>query len=139
MATGATGQEGFTLIELIITIVIFSLVGSMMFHFLASSTVVRSSTPINRLEKAYTLKRTVENMIERYEQDPAALGAFSTLVGGTGSAQDNDFGKYTVVRNGFIDFDAGGNVDTTPSDNNRLRVTIKDDTEASITVLFDAN
>ena len=139
MAPNRHLERGFTLVELVLTLLIFALVGSMMFHFLSSSGVLRSSEPIDRLEKAYALKQIVENMIERHSQDPSDLATLTGLVGPAGSSQDNDFGKYTVVRNDFIDFDADGNVDTTPAENNRLRVTVKDDTEAALTVLFEAN
>jgi len=123
-------NDGFTLIEVIVTLVLVSIFGTMLFSYFGSS-ITRSSEPITHLKQAYALKQVVENMTAYY-LSTMDLDALQAAIG-----ESNDFGTYTVVNNDFIDFDAKGRIIECPCPaDNRLRVTVKDGSGITISVLF---
>jgi len=63
------GRKGFTLIELIVTIVISAVLGSMVIIFFGSS-FTESSAPILRLKKSTDLQRVMVNMTADYKKYP---------------------------------------------------------------------
>ncbi len=94
--------RGFTLIEIIITLVVLGIAAAMVAVFFGPG-VTRSSDPIFALQKDADLQAVMENMIQdqgdNYSADKTALGNFSTKVGTVGSDRDNDYGQYHVDRN----------------------------------------
>jgi len=130
-------QKGFTLIEVILTIIIAAIAGSMLVAYVNKS-MIRSSQPLRWLDAGLTLNKIMENITSDYNNNPD-ITALSASVGGVGP-QTNAYGTYTVVQNSYIEFDGGGNeiADTTdPCE--MLKVTISDDTGQKFTSLFTGN
>jgi len=62
-------KSGFTLIEIIITVVVVAIFGSMVLTFLSKS-LVDSSEPVKRLQKASDLNRIMANITADYNRYP---------------------------------------------------------------------
>jgi prepilin-type N-terminal cleavage/methylation domain-containing protein len=58
-------QPGFTLLEIIITLILASILGSLVYSYFGSA-FMRSSTPIARLNKAFHLHEAMENITADY-------------------------------------------------------------------------
>ena len=54
-------KSGFTLIEVIITLIIASILGTILYTYFGTS-LTQSSTPIIRLEKTLALQQVMENI-----------------------------------------------------------------------------
>lgn len=125
-------DQGFTLIEVIITMV----VGAILITILASAlgtSMGDSTQPIFRLQKTMALHQVVENIRADYSatKDIALL---KTTVG-TGQ-QSNGYGTYEVVDNKFIKFTGNVEEDGVSSDG-ILKVSIRDsDTGFVMTEFF---
>jgi prepilin-type N-terminal cleavage/methylation domain-containing protein len=101
--------SGFTLIELIATIVLAGIVMMMISPFFQSG-VTQSHRPALNLQDAMALQRTMENINGAYKntiKDTTALQTLSTNIGAGGSSYNNQFGAYTVVEKGYISFNGG--------------------------------
>lgn len=98
-------NNGFTLIELIVVIVIASIFGTMMYQYVYTSTT-KSPAPIFVLDKSMELNEIVENITSDYlDQYTTDLTGLQTSIGTTeGSDQNNDYGVYKVIHNRFIKF-----------------------------------
>ena len=98
-------NNGFTLIELIVVIIIASIFGTMMYQYIHTSTV-RSFEQISTLDKSLKLHEIVENITSDYsDQYTTDLTGLQTSIGITeGSDQNNDYGVYKVIHNRFIKF-----------------------------------
>jgi len=124
-----TNRHGFTLIEIIVTILIVALFGAMMIVFLSDS-MVKSSESVTRLEKIPDLNRVMVNMISDYKK---TLPPLSTLQANINS---NYYpGTYTVVENKFIQFD--GSYTEIAGGSTILKVTIKNNQGETLTALFE--
>jgi prepilin-type N-terminal cleavage/methylation domain-containing protein len=127
-------KNGFTLIEIIITLVIASIFGVVIFQYLGSS-LTRSSDPIFRLKKSLTLQQVAENITADYKRN------FSTDLAGLKAKVDNPstsgYGNYTVVTSKYIKFDNFQEIDE-PNTNIKkmLKVTIKNEQNETLTMLF---
>lgn len=60
-------QDGFTLIEYIVALVIAAIVASMVYTYMGDS-VIQSSAPIFRLQKASNLRQVMENIVADYNR-----------------------------------------------------------------------
>lgn len=103
--------RGFSLIEIIITLVVLAIAGTMLATFMGPG-VTRSSDPIFALQNDADLQMVMENMIAdqkaHYSTNTAALSTFSTtLVGAVGSDQNNVYGEYHVERNSLCYLPSG--------------------------------
>ena len=107
----AVGPNGFTLIEMIVTLTLAALVATMLFTFMGPA-VTRSHEPVDRLEADMALAAVAANLRTRYAaldwDDAAAWGIFTNSLGAEGSSQSNVYGSYTVVERRWITFDALG-------------------------------
>lgn len=119
------GQDGFTLLESIAAIVISGIIALMIIHFFQSG-ITESHRPALWLQDAVALNRTMENINGAYRalatKNLAALQALSVSVGAVNSSQNNGFGTYGVLENGFISFNNAGN--ETPGGTRILKVSI---------------
>ena len=135
-------NKGFTLIEVITALIIGAIFGAIIFQYLGPA--LRSSAePLINLGKSEALERALDNMIlyfeDRKSRGTLDMAAFRSSIGSAGSDMANQYGKYTVVENRYIDFDSPPteSVDSlgTGTDN-ILKVTIKNDIEQTATMLF---
>lgn len=119
-------SRGFSLIEIIITLVVLAIAGAMLATFMGPG-ITRSTDPLRALQNDAELQAVMENMIAdqraNHSADTAALGTFSTAVGASGSDQSNTYGQYHVDRNSLCDLD-GSNVFTNNGSGPYLCVTI---------------
>jgi len=127
-------SQGFTLIEIIITLVIASILGVVIFQYLGSS-LTRSSDPIFRLKKSLNLQQVAENITVDYRRN------FSTNLDGLKAKVENPstsgYGNYTVVTSKYIKFDNFQEIDETdPNIKKMLKVTIKNAQNETLTMLF---
>jgi len=134
-------SQGFTLIEVIITIVIASILGTVIYQYMGSS-LVRSSEPIFRLQKSFGLHKVAENITADYNKNYRDdLPGLRTKIGEVSSTpKSNIYGDYSVVYNDYVqDLVANSNnspgAETDPTKQKLLKVTIKND-ENTITMLF---
>lgn len=134
-------QQGFTLIEIIITLALGALLGAMLVPFL-SSALTKSGMSASRLKNTLILQTTMENITADY-QDRVVGGAITlvdlqTAIGAEGSDQNNGYGSYHVAANRFVDFvgetEVADTVSTPPQDT--LKVKIQDVSGFSFTTLF---
>ncbi len=130
-------RSGFTLIEIIITLVIAAIVGTGLAQYLGTA-FSTSAIPIQHLRQAFELQQVMENITEDYENGPSTLDELKSSIGSEGSINTNTYGQYTVVENKFIEFNSSKNeqIDTTdPKD--LLKVAIKNES-GIITTLFSS-
>ncbi len=134
---------GFTLIEVIVTLTIAAIVGSMLYAFMGSS-VTKSSLPISRLQVSFTLQQIMENIPADYPKNSSFdLVGLQAAIGGEGTSQNNSYGQcpgslctpYTVVENHFIRFDSNQEQSGSPTDN-LLKVTIRNSNSETLTKIF---
>jgi len=125
-------SQGFTLIEIIITLVVFGILATMLVTVMGTS-ISSSSQPIFRLQQTITLQKTMENIRANFSANPD-IAILKTAIG-TGS-QNNDYGVYEVIDNKFITFIDYTEVEGVSADA-ILKVSIKDqDTGMILTELF---
>lgn len=127
---------GFTLVEVIITVVVIGIVGAMIVSVMGKS-MTHSSEPISRLQKTFALQQVVENFVTAYEKyyagDLDGLKASITA----GETNPATYGSYTIVENQFIKFvsnveQQAGDTDT----HDLLKVTIKNSNNETLTYIF---
>lgn len=109
----AHNQNGFTLIEIIITLVVLSALISMVLP-LTSSFLSQAGAPVNNLQNTISVYQTMEQINAEYLKllktargagTTVNLSTFKTAIGsGTVS---NTFGNYTVEESQFIAFVGG--------------------------------
>lgn len=135
--SGKAALRGFTLIEVIVTILIVAVVGAMMYSVLGTS-MTKSSLPLGRLQTSLALQQVMENIMADFRKNYAgeAIG-LKYAIGTEGANQNNDYGQYGVVQNRFIKF-TGSNeaawVSGDPQD--ILKVTIKNSNNETLTAIF---
>ena len=131
-----SGNEcGFTILEIIITIIVAAILGTIIFQYLGTS-MLKSSVPIHRLQTSFSLKQVMENITEDYKQSPSGLIALQTKIGAEGTDQNNDYGQYHVVSNEFIKFSGNTTVQDDTGVNDKLNVTIENSLGETLTALF---
>jgi len=138
-------QKGFTLIEVILTIIIAAIAGSMLIAYVNTS-MIKSSEPLGWLNAGLTLNQIMENIISDYENGGDILTLYgnvrtnSDATDCNGSSCDNDYGQYILLENKFIEFDGGGSeTDEIPGATDpceMLKVMISDPTGQKFTSLF---
>lgn len=136
---------GFTLLEVIITMTVAAILGTILFSFM-STHVTGSVTPLIRVQNANTLTRVFENITADYNKlnsddiDNNTSVALSTLYShidsGNVSTSNPYYGSYTIIYKGYISFDGSGNQIADSSGTNRvLKVTLRQG-DQTITSLF---
>ena len=136
-------NKGFTLVEVITALIVAAIFGTIIFQYLDAA-LVGSVKPLEDLGKSHAVEGSMENLIQYFEDGkswstPLSMPTFRSTIGNVNDNMDNQFGKYTVVENGYIRFnaslqeiaDAQG---TAPDD--ILKVTLKNDLGQTATMLF---
>lgn len=135
-------NKGFTLVELITTMVVLAIFGAIIFQYMGVA-LTGSVEPLENLGKSHELERALDNMIlyfeDRKSRGTLIMTTFRGTIGNVNDSMDNEYGKYTVVQNGYITFNASlqessDSLGTAPDD--ILKVTIKNDIGQTATVLF---
>ncbi len=128
-------QSGFTLLEIILTLVIGAVVAATFVGYLGTA-FTKSSIPIQRLRQAFELQQVMENITEDYRENYTSDLSVST--GLSGEIGDPKYGTYNVVDNYFIWFDDDNDneeiIDTATQ--TFLKVTIKSELGGILTTLF---
>ncbi len=103
-------QSGFTLIEMIVTLVLAAIMASMMFAYITG--IPKSVAPVTQIQATENLHAVMENIVAYFDQNGQNLSTIKPLIGAEGSlvtaAQNTNFGglPYYVVENHYITFDA---------------------------------
>lgn len=134
MSRRLSRQAGFTLVEIIMTIMVAAIIGTMLFQVFGTS-FIKSTEPVKQVQNAFDLQQAMEKITADYENSNKSTDALAAL---KENIQNNVYGQYTVVSNEFIVFDANTAVADTTGANNLLKVTIKMDSGESLTTLFAA-
>ncbi len=104
-------RAGFTLVEIVITLLVAVILGGLMVQYLVGS-LARSTTPMKRLSADTALHAVADNVIGAFRQtapsDSTAWINFQAGIGAAGTDQNNAYGAYRVLANTYIQFDASG-------------------------------
>ncbi len=128
-------NKGFSLIEIIVTIIVASVAFTMIFKYFGSF-ITDSSAPIRRLNSAMELKQTAELIRENYHQDTSAdLNSLKNNLSTNPSLYGQNF---TVEYNQFIKFINQNDTPISVGDpENLLKIKIRHDkTNEAITLLL---
>lgn len=106
-------SNGFTLIEVIVTIVIGAIASVLLIQFMGGN-MERSLAPLVRVDHSYRLTTVMENITAHYKNlllmDADPLGQLATDVqGGNVSSNSPYFGNYTPTVQS-IDFSSGSEI-----------------------------
>lgn len=132
---------GFTLVEVIITLLVAVILGAVMVQYLGA--VTRSSRPIKRLAADTALQSAADRIIGDFRQkapfDAGSWADFQSGIGAAGTNQNNAYGQYRVRFNDFIQFDTTGTEitdiqGTAPED--MLKVVISGTSDDPLTLLL---
>ncbi len=100
-------QEGFTLIEIIITIILAAILGAMFLQVMETN-VTGSVEPLTRVKDVYALNQVMERITADYRRLLSAddtLETLKTTIGTTGDdVASGIYGTYTVQYNEYIKF-----------------------------------
>jgi prepilin-type N-terminal cleavage/methylation domain-containing protein len=131
MSGGSTSLRGFTLIEVIITLVLFGILTMMLGPYLAQS-VSQSSTPLVNLTKEVALQACMEDIIYNYNMSYSSnLSGLQTYVASKAS------GNYTIITNSFASVNASKQFVVDGASTKYLLVTIKNlTTNEQLTMVF---
>lgn len=144
ISIGLRGNRGFTLLEVIVTLIVAAIMGSILVSFMGDN-ITGSVMPLRRVQNANTLTQVFENITSDYnklnfdDNDAGTSVALSTLNShidsGNVSTSDPYYGSYTIVYKGYIAFSGGSQTADTSGNNRVLKVTLKQG-DQTITTLF---
>lgn len=132
-------QAGFTLIETIVSLVLFSVFATMLITYM--SNISKSVTPVGQLRDVFSLQQVMENIVSDYN---SAIGSCSpsctnsVLTNLQTNIKHNVYGSYKVQNNSCINLSTGS--ETPANCTNQyavLKVIIADQTTgATLEALF---
>lgn len=129
---------GFTLLELILTIVIFAFIGMMAVSFFNRG-VTRSDIPIRQLQVDASLQLVLENMIQVAKQADNLAGLNANIGNvGTVSSFCANGGSYYVAQKNYVCPNANRVFTTSPTDQ-FLLVTIKPSASSGVSLSYIFN
>ncbi len=131
--------RGFSLVEIIVTIIVIALLGAMLMP-LTGAALRGSAQSLLTTENETRLLRVVENMNADYRRifmDPSGngnpLATFHTAVGAVGNHPTSTYGAYNLVEKRYIQFNA--NHGEVTGGTNLLKLTLELD-NTRVTCLF---
>lgn len=144
-------EQGFTLIEIIVTFTVAAVMLAMVVPYM-NSTQTSATSPTVRFQTTLATFKAMENITADYnlrmeaggDTAAAAVASMNTAIGAVGTTQNNNYGTYKVVANGYIQFnvvdstnrsEASASATTT---NSALKVTVADPNNSGVqfTTLF---
>jgi prepilin-type N-terminal cleavage/methylation domain-containing protein len=141
------GQSGFTLLEVIVTIVIAAIMGVFFAQFVGTS-VIHSADPVLRVQNLSRTTHTMEYMTADYKRLAATQSNFlaifkdyvaygSMTAKPTGYEGYPYYGSYEILCNKYIQFNTSGGEENDPDQlsGRVLKVTIRGGDQA-VTALF---
>lgn len=100
-------QEGFTLIEIIVTIIVAAILGAMFLQVMETN-VTGSVEPLTRVEDVYDLNQVIERITADYKRllsEENTLETIKATIGTTGTdVTSGVYGTYSVQYNEYIKF-----------------------------------
>ncbi len=133
-------ERGFTLLEIVITLILAVFVGSMLIEYMGTS-LTRGGDAVVMVQGGFSANSVIEKITADYEDQykKGSSGwdwsAFkSKIEGGNNSNNTPYYGDYTVTA-AYIAFPDEGGTETAPSNNNLLKVTITVGSQ-SLTTIF---
>jgi len=121
-------RSGFTLLEVIVSIVITAILAAMLI-VLMGNPVSGSADPVLTLKNAYDIQKVMENIASKTN----GLSAMKASIGAEGSSAANAYGTYEVVYNRYVTISSGTEVN---GGTNVLKVTIRNAGGDRLTRLF---
>ena len=126
-------RKGFTLIEIIVTIVLAAIMGTIFIQFMSKS-LTKSAEPLMLVQEVYSLNQIIEEITADYKDllkadSDTALTTLKTYI------ENGNYGQYTQQTN-FIAFDVSNNEIADTSGNNRILKAVITLDNQSITALF---
>lgn len=120
-------NKGFTLLEIIITIIIGSLIAAMFVNFMGSN-LMGSAIPVVSVQNANSLNQVMESITADYKNlVMTSLNPLPTLryyiQNGNNSGNTPYYGQYDIIINSYISFDGSRN-EISSADDKILKVTI---------------
>ena len=132
-------QDGFTLVELIVTIMVAAILGVMFVQIMGTS-LTGSVEPLIRTQHIFEINGVMENITRDYNKlmETSAtplLDLQNHVAAGNDDGNDPYFGPYTFVHNNYINFQSDGSEED--SVDGTLKVIITDvNGEQRLTALF---
>lgn len=131
-------QKGFTLIEVVITLVVAAILGTILVQFMGTS-LTRSAEPIVMVQEGFSLSEVMEKMTAHYKYllatDSNPLTNFKNDIENGNVAENSPyFGDYSI-QTAYITFNGGNEAPDTSGDNTILKVLI-DRGDQSLAALF---
>ena len=131
-------QKGFTLIEVVITLVVAAILGTILVQFMGTS-LTRSAEPIVMVQEGFSLSEVMEKMTAHYKYllatDSNPLTNFKDDIENGNVAENSPyFGDYSI-QTAYITFSGGSEAPDTSGDNKILKVII-DKGDQSLATLF---
>jgi prepilin-type N-terminal cleavage/methylation domain-containing protein len=131
--------NGFSLIEIIITLLVAALLGTVLIQYMSTS-LTKSAEPVIMIQKGYALNHVMESMTADYKKllltDNDPLTTFKNYVENGNSTENSPYyGEPYGVQTGYITFNGGNEEQDLSGDNQILKVTITLNGQ-SLTALF---
>ncbi len=125
-------RDGFTLIELIVTLVVASILGTMLFQFMGVG-VTQSGVPLHWLQEEYELSEAIEQITSDYKD---AIKGPSFNLANFKSAIETNYSAYIVTaQTKYIDFACTTDCTESGINTDILKVQIEKN-DQNMTVLF---
>ena len=130
--------KGFTLLEVIITLVVAAILGTILIQFMGTS-LKRSTEPVVMVQEGFSLSEVLEKMTAHYKYllatDSNPLAHFKEDIENGNMTQNTPyFGDYSIQA-AYITFSGGNETTDTASENKILKVII-DNGDQSLAALF---
>lgn len=127
-----TPQAGFTLIEVIVSIVVGAIVGVILFSYMGTQ-LIHSGDPVNIARAEGATEMWMERIISDYVQEmnkPASSTPNYTMALATIYDRDYTGGLYNMLASvtltrTYVTYDAGGNEVAAPGTSTNLKVTVR--------------
>jgi len=127
--SGLHNDKGFTLIEMLITIVIAAILGTITFTYISAS-LTKNAQLLSQAKKAMDLQQVMENILADYKLSAKTKVALDTI---KTNIDNKAYGTYALVYNDFVKLVSS---DPPETDHKILKVTIKNDLGEKLTILL---